>query len=153
MDQPAYRLAIDVCNRTAERLQRNVCQYFTDVILSHSDASEEDMEEIRSAHDLIKALNKGCPSLLLNVVPQLEEELRVDRLQLRILATQVLGDMFAEPKNGAELSKKYPSAWQCWLHRKSDKAAGVRLAFVEACKGMIVGNLVDFRMEIEGMVI
>lgn len=142
----AYRLAVEVCSRTSERLQRNVCQYFTDIILQSDD--EEEMERIETAHELVKALNRDCPALLLNVVPQLEEELKVDRLQMRTLATQVLGEMFGEVKNGVELSRKYHGAWQAWIHRKSDKAAGVRLAFVEAT-GPIIASHAELRPEVE----
>ena len=134
MEQPAYRLAIQVCNATATKLQRNVCQYFTDIILQHSE--DEDFDEIRKAHDLIKRLNRSCPSLLHNVVPQLEEELRVEEAQIRLMATQVLGEMFAE-KGGADFMKKYPTTWNLWLSRRNDKAASIRLAFVEVSKGLL----------------
>ena len=78
MEQPAYRLAVQVCNATADKLQRHVCQYFTDLIVNN--ARDEDFEEVRNAHELIKQLNRACPSLLHNVVPQLEEELKVGRI-------------------------------------------------------------------------
>ncbi|KAG8906739.1 hypothetical protein FRB99_006230 [Tulasnella sp. 403] len=143
---PPQRLAVEVCTRTSERLQRSVCQYFTDVILQNDD--DDDIERIRVAHDLVKSLNRECPALLLNVVPQLEEELRVDRLQMRCLATQALGEMFGDPRNGVELARKYHSAWQVWLQRRNDKAPPVRLAFVESTKGLIV-NHAEFRAEIE----
>ena len=134
MDNPAYRLAVQVCNATADKLQRHVCQYFTDIIVQHS--REEEYDEIRTAHDLIKRLNRTSPTLLHNVVPQLEEELRVEDVQLRTLATQVLGEMLAD-KGGADLVRKYPTTWQVWLLRRNDKSAAVRLAMVEAAKGLI----------------
>lgn len=118
-----------------------------DVILQSDD--EEEVERIRTAHDLIKAINRDCSALLLNVVPQLEEELRVDRSNMRMLATQALGDMFGEAKTGVELSRKYPTAWQAWLQRKNDKAPPVRLAFVETTKELIT-NHAEFRHDIEG---
>ncbi|KDQ08190.1 hypothetical protein BOTBODRAFT_118968 [Botryobasidium botryosum FD-172 SS1] len=136
VEQPAYRLAVDVCNATADRLQRNVCQYFTDIILQHTPSEDAELDEIRTAHQLIKELHKSCPALLLNVVPQLEEELKIEDLQLRLLATQVLGEMFAD-KGGGELAKKYPSTWTLWLARKNDKLAAVRIAFVEATEGLL----------------
>ncbi|OCH91293.1 hypothetical protein OBBRIDRAFT_792457 [Obba rivulosa] len=139
MEQPAYRLAVQVCNATADKLQRHVCQYFTDIIVLHS--RDEEFEEVRKAHDLIKQLNRSCPSLLHNVVPQLEEELRVEENQIRVMATQVLGEMFAD-KGGADFMKKYPTTWNVWLLRKNDKASVVRLTFVEAAKGVLV-NLPD----------
>ncbi|KAG8890975.1 hypothetical protein FRB98_002995 [Tulasnella sp. 332] len=143
---PAHKLAIDICWRTSERLQRNVCQYFTDIILQHDD--EEEMERIRVAHELIKALSRDCPALLLNVVPQLEEELKVDRLAMRALATEALGEMFGDVKTGIELAKKYQTAWQAWLQRRNDKAAPVRLAFVEGTPGIIIHHA-ELRIEIE----
>lgn len=147
MEQPTYRLAIQVCNATATKLQRNVCQYFTDIMLQHSE--EEDFDEIRKAHDLIKRLNRSCPSLLHNVVPQLEEELRVEEVQIRLMATQVLGEMFAE-KGGVEFMKKYPSTWSFWVARRNDKASTVRMAFVEASKALLSG-IGEMRDLIEGI--
>lgn len=145
MDHPNYRLAVQVCNETADKLQRHVCQYFTDMIVSHS--RDENFEEVEKAHELIKRLNRSCPSLLHNVVPQLEEELRVEENQIRIMATQVLGEMFAD-KGGADFVRKYPTTWNIWLLRKNDKAAAVRLTFVEAAKGVLV-NLLEQRDAIE----
>ncbi|OSD08806.1 hypothetical protein PYCCODRAFT_1380708 [Trametes coccinea BRFM310] len=145
MDQPAYRLAVQVCNATADKLQRHVCQYFTDIIVDQ--AREERYEEVQTAHNLIQQLNRACPSLLHNVVPQLEEELRVEQLQLRIMATQTLGEMFAD-KHGYDLVQKYQSTWAQWLSRRNDKNVTIRLAWVEAMKGIIV-NLPEMRKEIE----
>ena len=138
MDQPSYRLAVQVCNQTADKLQRQVCQYFTDIIVSNSQDSEFD--EVQRAHALIKRLHHACPALLHNVVPQLEEELRVQELQIRTMATQTLGEMFSEEKNGADLARKYPTTWTVWLQRRNDLSIPVRLAFVEATKGMLVST-------------
>lgn len=146
MDQPGYRLAVSVCNAAADKLQRHVCQYFTDVIVDHS--NNEEYDEISAAHDLIKHLNRSCPSLLHNVVPQLEEELRADDTHLRVLATQVLGEMFAE-KGGKTLLAKYPSTWEFWLGRRMDKDTVVRVTWVEATRGLIL-NLAEMRDTIEG---
>lgn len=150
MEQPAFRLAVQVCSQTADKLQRQVCQYFTDVIVSHS--RDEEFEEVQKAHTLIKRLNRSCPALLHNVVPQLEEELRVQELQIRTMATQTLGEMFSE-KNGADFARKYPTTWSMWLSRKNDQTASVRLTWIEATKGLLVSTTqVDMRDQIEGLV-
>lgn len=146
MDQPAYRLAVTVCNQTADKLQRHVCQYFTDIIVAHS--RDEEFDEIRTAHDLVKQLSRSCPALLHSVIPQLEEELRVEEVQLRLIATGVLGDMFSY-KGGADMVKKYSSTWAVWLQRKNDKSGAVRIKFVEAAKGLLV-NLPQYRDAVEG---
>ncbi|KAG5641986.1 hypothetical protein DXG03_003815 [Asterophora parasitica] len=147
IEQAGNRLAVQVCNATADKLQRHVCQHFTDIIVANS--RDEDFNDIRAAHELIKRLNHSCPGLLHSVIPQLEEELRVDEVALRLIATQVLGEMFAD-KGGAELARKYPATWNVWVLRKNDKAASVRLKFVEVTKGLII-NLSAQREVIEGL--
>jgi hypothetical protein len=54
-------------------------QYFTDVIVAagKNGTSAEELNDFKTAHDLIKELNRTAPGLLLNVIPQLEEELKV----------------------------------------------------------------------------
>ncbi|CCM05112.1 uncharacterized protein FIBRA_07319 [Fibroporia radiculosa] len=116
------------------------------IIVSHS--RDEEFDEVQTAHELIKQLNRSCPSLLHNVVPQLEEELRVEENQIRMMATQVLGEMFAD-KGGTDFVKKYPTTWNIWLLRRNDKAVSVRLTFVEAMKGVLI-NLPEQREAIEG---
>ncbi|PSR74380.1 hypothetical protein PHLCEN_2v9888 [Hermanssonia centrifuga] len=148
MEQPAFRLAVQVCVSTADKLQRHVCQYFTDIIVTHS--RDEDFDEIQKAHELIKRLNRSCPTLLHNVVPQLEEELRVQESPVRVMATQTLGEMFAD-KSGGDFIKKYPSTWTMWLARKNDQTTTVRLAFVEGAKGVLINStLPELREQIEG---
>ncbi|KAI0747029.1 armadillo-type protein [Daedaleopsis nitida] len=145
MDQPSYRLAVQVCNETADKLQRHVCQYFTDIIVDR--AREEEYEEVQTAHDLIQQLNRACPSLLHNVVPQLEEELRVEQVQLRIMATQTLGEMYAD-KHALDLVQKYPTTWNQWIGRRNDKIVAVRQTWVETMKGVVI-NLPEMRTQIE----
>lgn len=147
IEHPAYRLAVQVCNSTADKLQRHVSQYFTDIIVSH--APEDDFDDIRNAHDLIKRLHHSCPGVLPSVIPQLEEELRAEDLTLRLIATQVLGDMFAD-KGGPDLVKKYPATWNAWIGRKNDKNVQIRLKVVEASKALLT-NLPDLREVLEDM--
>lgn len=96
----------------------------------------------------MKQLNKFCSPLLHLVIPQLEEELRVEDLTLRTMATQVLGEMFAD-KGGAELLRRYPTTWSLWNLRRNDKSPVVRLAFVEAAYGLLAG-LPEQRDFVEG---
>ncbi|KAF7430453.1 hypothetical protein PC9H_006160 [Pleurotus ostreatus] len=152
LDQAAYRTAVQLCNSTADKLQRHVSQYFTDIIVSESSVhatSPEDFNEIRTAHELIKRLHRSCPALLHSVIPQLEEELRVEEVQLRSIATQVLGEMYGSPGgHGHDLVKNYPTTWNEWLKRRNDKNAGVRLKFAETA-GALIGNLPQVKDAIE----
>jgi sister-chromatid-cohesion protein PDS5 len=137
MNQPGFRLAVAVCKAAADRLQQYVCSFFTDLIVEHVES--QDYDEISAAHDIIKHINRSCPSLLHNVVPQLEEEMRMEDAQLRTLAVQVLGEMFADT-GGKDLIRKYPNTWECWLGRRLDKDATVRLTWIEGAKGVLEHN-------------
>lgn len=138
---------MQVCNATADKLQRHVCQHFTDIIVSNS--NHEDFNEIRVAHELIKRLHHSCPGLLHSVIPQLEEELRVEELMLRSIATQTLGEMYAD-KGGSDLVRKYPATWNVWILRKNDRSAAIRLVFVEVARGLLT-NLPEHSEVIEGL--
>lgn len=155
----AFRLAVDVCEGATDKLQRFVCQYFAEVITStisgggedededEDDESEDDRKGAKTtkgkglaplptnfitAHLLVKQINRSVPSLLLNVIPQLEEELGAEKPEYRKLATEVLGSMLGEKLGQGDLASKYPATWKAWLGRSRDKFAAVRLAMVEA---------------------
>lgn len=145
-------MAITVCNKAADKLQRPVCQYFTDIIIDSAhqggggdeeDEDEDDennkMRNLENAHELIKRLHRTSPAILHGVIPQITEELRVDHVPIRLLATQTLGEMYAD-NNGTELATKYPATWDVWSSRKNDKSVVIRLKFVE-CLRPLVGNL------------
>lgn len=115
----AYKMARSVCLANQEKMSRHVGQYFSDVILEASglagnnghragagaadsdeeDAatgpSENDLNELKKAHLLIRELWKAAPALLQNVVPQLDAELSAESINLRQLATETLGDVIA----------------------------------------------------------
>lgn len=112
----AYKMSRSVCLASQEKMSRYVGQYFSDVIMEASGLagsngqragadsddedgqtgpSDEDLKELRKAHLLIRELWKAAPGLLQNVVPQLDAELSADNVNLRLLATEALGDVIA----------------------------------------------------------
>jgi sister-chromatid-cohesion protein PDS5 len=153
-NKPAsYRLAVEVCTGASDRLQRYVCQYFAEVITStvsgsrDSDESEDEgakrgsklaakalPQDFLMAHALIKQVNRSVPSLLLNVIPQLEEELTAEKPEYRKLATEVVGAMIGEKMGQGDLAAKYPGTWKEWLGRYKDKVPVVRVAMIESLR-------------------
>jgi sister-chromatid-cohesion protein PDS5 len=126
----AFKLACSLGNATADKLQRYVCQYFSDIIVASSqDLEESDLADFKSAHKLILQMNAHVPTLLLSVVPLLEEELKVENLIIRQFGTACLGEMFVE--SGNRIISLYPSTWQSWIDRRNDKQAVVRSAWIE----------------------
>lgn len=117
-EPPAYVMARRICAACTDKMARYVSQYFGDVILNASgfaakanghrqgddsddeDAnaagpSEADLKSLRQAHLLIRELWRAAPTVLENVVPQIDAELSADNLYLRQIATETFGDMIA----------------------------------------------------------
>lgn len=136
LDQPAYSLAVSVCNHVSDKLQRPVCQYFTDIIVDSARSSPDDDQSLENAHELIQRLHATCPAILHGVIPQLTEELRVDHVHVRLLATRALADMYAH-KNGQELANKYPATWDVWISRRNDKNVPIRLQLIQALTKLV----------------
>ncbi|KAI0393967.1 armadillo-type protein [Xylariaceae sp. FL0594] len=113
----AYVMAKTVCNTCPDRMARYVGQYFSDVIMDMSGKgghangpkddeqsgdeppasgpAEADLKELRKAHQLLRELWRAAPTVLSNVIPQVDAELSADNVSLRLLATETLGDMIA----------------------------------------------------------
>ena len=122
---PAYTMAKTICISCPEKMARHVSQYFNDVIVDASSSSaanraikktshrrlsddiddsdmenadgptEEDLNELYKVHQLLRELWRACPSVLQNVIPQLEAELSAENVNLRSLATETFGDIIS----------------------------------------------------------
>ena len=83
--------------------------------MGQSNGSQQEAEELQKAHEIIQRIDSVVPNLLINVLPQLEEEMKVDDLKVRYMATETVGNMFAE-KN-TTLFERYPGVWKTWIGR------------------------------------
>ena len=180
---PAYNMARMICTSLScvDKMARHICQYFSEVILDASpserqshhhhrrslspdhsspeppgphEPSEDDLKELSKAHLLVKELWRAAPSVLQNVIPQLEQELLAENLQLRLLATETIGDMCAispSPPLGTGImgggatvgswgggtggsgsfASTCPGSWKMWLGRVNDRSSAVRSKWVE----------------------
>lgn len=126
-------MALDICYACPNILQRRVCQYFSDALItvSSSESSLEEFEDLKKAHQLILKINATTPDLLLNVLPLLQEEMKVDQLNVRQLATEMMGQLFADPTS--TVAEKYPIIWKTWLGRRDDKSISLRIKWLEMC--------------------
>ncbi|KAK6092673.1 Sister chromatid cohesion protein pds5 [Batrachochytrium dendrobatidis] len=127
----AYQMACELCQASADKLQRYVCQYFSDILIAAGKDISDDSnsEQFISTHRLILEIYKSAPDILLNVIPQLEEELKVDTLPLRTLALTSLGEMFLQ--SGSNLISIYPQVWKAWCDRRNDKAVSIRTGWLK----------------------
>lgn len=159
-----------------DKMARHICQYFSEVILDASPSSrpshhyhrrsslspdphsspdpagpheptDDDLKELSKAHLLVKELWRAAPSVLQNVIPQLEQELLAENVQLRLLATETIGEMSAISPSppltsglmggpavgtwGGSFANTCPVSWRLWLGRVNDKSWLVRSKWVE----------------------
>ncbi|KAI9710838.1 MAG: hypothetical protein M1828_002010 [Chrysothrix sp. TS-e1954] len=118
----SYNLAKNLCNTCEDRMVRYVSQYFSSVIVEASSygaetslkaksrrkdsadsdeddntnvPSEDDLKNLNKAHRLLRELWRAAPGVLQNVIPQIEAELATENVDLRMLATEAVGDLTA----------------------------------------------------------
>ncbi|KAJ3292814.1 hypothetical protein HDU76_007122, partial [Blyttiomyces sp. JEL0837] len=130
----AHQLAVDLCNNTTDKLQRYICQYFSEAIVSVTKSTEDEeaaFNDFQSAHELILQINASAKGVLMNVIPLLEEELRYDDVEVRTLATDVLGKIMSEP--GSMVAVTYTTVWKTWLDRRNDKIVPIRILWLDFC--------------------
>jgi len=175
---PAYNMARVICTSLScvDKMARHICQYFSEVIYDASPSSrpshnhrrsslspdphsspdlagqheptDDDLKELSKAHLLVKELWRAAPSVLQNVIPQLEQELLAENVQLRLLATETIGEMSVtspsaplDPRKiggtavvgtwGGSFASTCPASWRLWLGRVNDKSWLVRSKWVE----------------------
>ncbi|ORY83920.1 hypothetical protein BCR37DRAFT_378936 [Protomyces lactucae-debilis] len=126
-------VAAAVMNNCADRLQRNVCQHFTEVICEaakRENDADNKIESLHRVHDLVLELFRFAPTTLQNVIPQLESELNVENTECRIVATATINAMLSS-LNGMLVLTQYPSTFKSWTSRRNDKSAQVRTTWVK----------------------
>jgi len=119
----AYNMAKNVANTCVDRMSRYVTLYFGNVIMNattpatrtkHTKAhksrrgsspvddsdideqagpDEEGLKQLEKAHKLLRELWRSAPGIVHNMIPQIEAELSAENVDIRIIATEAIGDM------------------------------------------------------------
>ena len=76
----AYTMAKGICQDCADHLSRDVCTYFSEVLLPDSTDEEIDIEDLQKAHYIINELYLASPHILSNTIPLLEAELQIENI-------------------------------------------------------------------------
>ncbi|EEB09310.1 cohesin-associated protein Pds5 [Schizosaccharomyces japonicus yFS275] len=121
-----FQLARNILHECSNRLQRYISQYFSEIILETKDILPEENvpREFVAAHNLALELWTYAPSTLLNVVPQLENELLAEHSSIRLLAVETVRLMIKIHT----LWSDYPQVWNAFLGRVNDKLVEIRTA-------------------------
>ncbi|KAF2675466.1 putative sister chromatid cohesion and DNA repair protein [Microthyrium microscopicum] len=120
-DAPAaYTMAQDICISNDDKMARYVLRYFSSVLLDTTimtetslrkpqrrkpddlddddgaqGPTEEELKESKKAHMLLRELWRAAPTVLQEIIPQLEQELTTDNTPIRLMAVEAVGDMIA----------------------------------------------------------
>jgi sister-chromatid-cohesion protein PDS5 len=146
LNPAAHQLAALVCTSAADELQTHIAQHFASSLAKAAQLVDEQEREsgLHALHLQVSCLHSCAPGILVNVIPQLEEELRAEDAKLRQLATRTLGGLFCEQarKSSQDLTglPMYKSAFEAWLRRAWDRVSSVRVTWIESTLGMLSSN-------------
>ncbi|KAL1305926.1 hypothetical protein AAFC00_004068 [Neodothiora populina] len=120
---PAYGMAKNICTSCPDKMARMISQYFNS-IMNHASTegdlarpkktksklsrdtldddedgmqgpSEEELKSLGKTHRLLRELWRSSATVIQNIVPQLEAELNAENIDVRLLATETVGDLIS----------------------------------------------------------
>lgn len=137
----AYTMAKGICQDCADHLSRDVCTYFSDVLLPEGSTEELDLEDLEKAHYLLNELYHASPHILSNTIPLLEAEMHTNTAEVRTLAVECVGRMAGARVASANFTLLYATCWNAWLGRRNDKNPIVRVKWLEAVPDILTNNI------------
>jgi len=137
----AYNMAKGICQDCADHLSRDVCTYFSDVLLPEDSGEELDLEDLEKAHYLLNELYHASPHILSNTIPLLEAELHTSNSEVRTMAVECVGRMAGARVASANFTLLYVPCWNSWLARRNDKNPNVRVKWLEAVPDILTNNI------------
>jgi sister chromatid cohesion protein PDS5 len=146
----AYTMAKGICQDCADHLSRDICNYFSDVLLPESSTEDLDFEDLEKAHHLINELYHASPHILSNTIPLLEAELMTNNPDVRTMAVECVGKMAGARVSSANFTMLYTPCWNAWLGRRNDKIPSVRVKWLEAVSDILTNNI-DVAGDIAGI--
>lgn len=125
-DQAPRLLARHLIGKCADKLQPYITDFLSKIL---ADTKPEEAQKREQSHRLIYELNTINPNLLSSVLPRLESELKIDILEIRAEAVQLLANMFAA--KGSQLPMNYHQLYSTFLGRFKDVNHSLRIVMVQ----------------------
>ena len=117
-------LAIAIIKSSCTKLHRHVAHYFSEMLVHDFEDDDDDQEPLKkkgpsksiiAAHSLIVTLNSIAPELLMTVIPQLEEEMTIDIIKIRVLALETVTSIIIS--QSSQFISQWPNVWRIWSER------------------------------------
>ncbi|RZB64213.1 Sister chromatid cohesion protein PDS5-like B isoform B [Glycine soja] len=130
----ARKLSMNVIQQSMEKLEPCIKQF----LLSLMSGDSKTMNSQVQYHEVIYDLYCCAPQTLSGVLPYVTEELMADRLETRLKAVNLVGDIIALP--GSSTSEAFQPTFSEFLKRLTDRDFGVRMSVLEHVKNCLLSN-------------
>nr|XP_043610025.1 sister chromatid cohesion protein PDS5 homolog A isoform X2 [Erigeron canadensis] len=136
----ARRLAMSVIGHCAVKLEPGIKQFIV-----KSMSGEESSPSISQIdyHEVIYDIYRCAPQALAGIVPYLTGELLTDKIDVRLKAVKLVGDLFSIP--GSSISEAFYPIFLEFLKRLADIVVEVRMSVLEHVKRCMLSN--PYRLE------
>ncbi|XP_047980009.1 sister chromatid cohesion protein PDS5 homolog A-like isoform X1 [Salvia hispanica] len=135
----ARRLAMNVVERCAEKLEPSIKHFFVSSMSGDSRSLKSEM----NYQGVLYNIYRSAPQILSGVVPYLTGELLSDQLEVRLKAVELVGDLFSLPES--TISGAFQPVFSEFLKRLTDRVAEVRMSVLEHVESCLLVN--PFRPE------
>ncbi|KVI01136.1 Armadillo-like helical, partial [Cynara cardunculus var. scolymus] len=130
----ARRLAMNVIGQCAGKLEPCIKQF---IVQSMSGESSPLISQI-DYHEVIYDVYRCAPQALAGIVPYLIGELLTDKIDLRLKAVKLVGDLFSIP--GSSIPETFQPIFFEFLKRLTDRVVEVRMLVLEHVKLCMLSN-------------
>ncbi|KAF5197532.1 Sister chromatid cohesion protein pds5-like protein [Thalictrum thalictroides] len=134
----ARRLAMNVIRHCATKLESYIKQF----LMSSMSGDDISLNAELDYHEVIYDIYQCAPQILSEVIPYLTGELLADKLDTRLKAVKLLGDLCALPQ---PISEAFQPIFFEFLKRLTDRVVEVRMSVVEQMRICLLSN--PFRVE------
>ncbi|XP_008805490.2 sister chromatid cohesion protein PDS5 homolog A isoform X2 [Phoenix dactylifera] len=130
----ARRLAMNVIEHCARKLEPCIMQFLVSSLSGDNSYLNKSLDH----HEVIYDIYQCAPQILTGITPYITGELLTDKLDVRLKAVQLLGDLFALP--GVSISESFQPLFSEFLKRLTDRVVEVRISVIEHLKHCLISN-------------
>ncbi|WOL19426.1 sister chromatid cohesion protein [Canna indica] len=130
----ARKLAMNVVERCAGKLEPCIKQ----LLVSSLSGDGSYLNSLVDHHEVIYDVYQCAPQILAGIIPYITGELLTDKLDIRLKAVQLLGDLFSLPE--LPISEAFHPVFLEFLKRLTDRVVEVRLSVIEHLKNCLISN-------------
>ncbi|KOM53264.1 hypothetical protein LR48_Vigan09g192300 [Vigna angularis] len=130
----ARKLSLSIVQQCMEKLEPSIKQFLLSLISGDSQEMNSQVQYDEVIYDLYCC----APQILYEVFPYVTRELMTDKLESRLKAVNLVGDIISLP--GSSISEALQTTFSEFLKRLTDRDFGVRMSVLEHAKSCLLSN-------------